>query len=130
MTAVTLIVTLSRVITSCGGTVRVTIRWSTLTIRVIIGGTQNTPGPFAPVRLPRIKITPRSYCCTIRSPERKKKMTIRTTNATSVHSNGSMTSLLLYLSISSHLIPLLKKTADEYRSSIESEQVEHANANP
>src|SRR5579884_1420640 len=71
MTAETLIVTLSRVITSCGGTGRVTIRRSTLIMRVTNGGTRKMPGPFAPCRRPSTKITPRSYCCTIRTAERK-----------------------------------------------------------
>src|SRR5260370_42016852 len=75
MTAVTLIVMLSRVITSCGGTVSVTIRRSTFSMREMNGMIQNKPGPFAPVNLPKTKITPRSYCCTTRRPESTNKST-------------------------------------------------------
>src|SRR5579863_2322235 len=81
-------VTLSRVITSCGGTVKVTIRKSTLSIRVMIGGTQKIPGPFAPFKLPSTKITPRSYCCTTRMPESATKTRIRTITPTTLKMIG------------------------------------------
>src|SRR5947209_11291172 len=93
-TAVTLTVTLSRVITSCGGTVRVTIRKSTLIIRVTIGGTEKTPGPLAPCKRPRMKITPRSYCYTTRMPERTKSARTTIMTPITVKTIGSMKSLL------------------------------------
>src|SRR5260221_234860 len=66
MTAVTLIVTLSRVITSCGGTVSVTIRKSTFIMCEIKGGPRNSPGPFAPINRPSTNITAHSDYCTTR----------------------------------------------------------------
>src|SRR5262245_13035090 len=62
MTALTETVTLSRVITSCGGTSMVTVRKLTLTIRSIGRKTRITPGPLAAGNTrPSLKITPRSY---------------------------------------------------------------------
>src|SRR5262249_19915931 len=62
MTALTETVTLSRVITSCGGTSMVTVRKLTLTMRSIGRNTRITPGPLAAGRTrPSLKITPRSY---------------------------------------------------------------------
>src|SRR6266705_157976 len=86
----TLMVTLSREITSCGGTVRVTIRRSTLIMRVTKGGTQNRPGPFAPVKRPRMKITPRSYCCTTRKPESAIRARIMTITPIRIVTMGSI----------------------------------------
>jgi len=60
-TAFTLTGTLSRVITSWGGTSRVIVRRSTFTILSTMGMMRNSPGPFAPTRRPRRKMTPRSY---------------------------------------------------------------------
>src|SRR6266516_5386525 len=90
MTAVTLIVTLSRVITSCGGTVSVTIRRSTLIIREMSGGTRKRTGPFAPVKRPSTKITPRSYCCTTRIAE-----SARNTNKSTMAPSTDKTSRLM-----------------------------------
>src|SRR5947208_8068340 len=64
-TALTLTVTLSRVMASWAGTSRVTMRRSTLRIRSTPGMRKNSPGPRAPTRRPRRKMTPRSYSCTI-----------------------------------------------------------------
>src|SRR5690606_20943378 len=60
-TALTRAVTLSRVMTSCGGMVRVTTRWSTRTDRSKNGSMRTRPGPRAPRRRPRRKTTRRSY---------------------------------------------------------------------
>ena len=61
-TALTFTDTLSRVITSCGGTSSTTVRRLTRTIRSMGANTRITPGPFGPTRsLPSLKITPRSY---------------------------------------------------------------------
>ena len=77
-------VTLSFVITSCGGTVSVTVRRSTLTIRSTIGIRKISPGPFWAMRRPRRKITPRSYSRRIRThgaSEDRHEMMSRTTIA-------------------------------------------------
>ena len=52
---------MSRVITSCGGMLSVTVRRSTRTILSMIGIRKIRPGPFWSIRRPRRKITPRSY---------------------------------------------------------------------
>src|SRR5215204_3673180 len=66
MTAVTRAGTLSRVMTSWGGTSIVTVLRSTLTILSTTGRRTNNPGPFGPpCTLPSLKITPRSYSLTI-----------------------------------------------------------------
>src|SRR5215211_5740526 len=65
MTALTLAGTLSRVITSWGGTSMVTVLRSILTILSTIGRRIKSPGPLGPPwTLPRRKITPRSYSLT------------------------------------------------------------------
>src|SRR5262245_36836118 len=64
-TALTLIVTLSSVITSCAGTSSVITRVSTRTIRSRIGMSRNKPGPRAPTSRPSRNTTPRSYSGTI-----------------------------------------------------------------
>ena len=77
-------VTLSFVITSCGGTLSVTVRRSILTIRSTIGIRKISPGPFWAIRRPRRKMTPRSYSRRIRTPEARAiatKMMSRTTIA-------------------------------------------------
>src|SRR5438876_8272851 len=89
-------VTLSREITSCGGTVNVTTRRSTLIIRVMNGGTRNMPGPLAPVNFPSTKITPRSYCCTTRIAEVRSISTIIITSATMISATMASMELLLY----------------------------------
>src|SRR5215217_7777123 len=64
-TALTRAGTLSRVITSWGGTSMVTVLKSILTILSTSGIRINRPGPLAlPWTLPRRKITPRSYSLT------------------------------------------------------------------
>ena len=92
----TFIVTLSREITSCGGTVNVTTRRSTLIIRVTNGGTRNIPGPLAPVNFPSTKITPRSYCCTTRIAEERSISAIITTSAMMISATMASIELLLY----------------------------------
>src|SRR5581483_1940188 len=88
-------VTLSRVITSCGGTVSVTMRKSTLLMREMNGGTRKRPGPFAPVKRPNTKITPRSYCCTTRIAERARITSTSTTTPTTNNTSRFIASLLV-----------------------------------
>src|SRR5215204_1159726 len=65
MTALTRAGTLSRVMTSCGGTSMVTVLRSILTILSTIGRRMKSPGPFGPpCTLPSLKMTPRSYSLT------------------------------------------------------------------
>src|SRR5215208_3340233 len=65
MTAVTLAGTLSRVMTSCGGTSIVTVLRSIFTILSTTGTRTKSPGPLGPpCTLPSLKITPRSYSFT------------------------------------------------------------------
>src|SRR5215203_4003180 len=65
MTALTRAGTLSRVMTSWGGTSMVTVLKSILTILSTIGRRMKSPGPFGPPwTRPRRKITPRSYSLT------------------------------------------------------------------
>src|SRR5829696_2763396 len=87
MTAVTRAGTLSRVMTSWGGTSIVTVLRSTLTILFTHGINKNSPGPLAPPwTRPRRKMTPRSYSLTIftaliTSAKTTTTTTIRTTPA-------------------------------------------------
>ena len=62
----TLTVTLSRVITSWGGTSCTTTRRSTFTICCTNGMRMMRPGPFTPVKRPSVKTTPRSYSLKMR----------------------------------------------------------------
>jgi len=55
------------------------MRRSTLRIRSAPGIRKNRPGPRAPTRRPRRKITPRSYSCTILMVEVASKNTTRAT---------------------------------------------------
>src|SRR5215212_3842557 len=65
MTAVTRAGTLSRVMTSWGGTSMVTVLRSILTILSTTGRRTKSPGPLGPPwTLPILKITPRSYSLT------------------------------------------------------------------
>jgi hypothetical protein len=89
MTASTRTVTLSRVITSCGGTFMATVWRLTLTIRSMPNGRmKKSPGPLGRVTTrPSRKTMPRSYSWTTRTPEISAittRMTnpIRTTMAT------------------------------------------------
>src|SRR5579864_185726 len=61
MTALTFTETLSREMTSWGGTSMTTVRRSTLTICCAAGKTRKMPGPLTAVKRPKVKITPRSY---------------------------------------------------------------------
>src|SRR5258706_1679284 len=60
-TALTFTETLSCEITSCGGTSSTRVRRSTRTICWTNGMSRIRPGPFTPVKRPRVKTTPRSY---------------------------------------------------------------------
>src|SRR5207248_1105510 len=60
-TAFTFTETLSREMTSCGGTSNTRVLRSTRTICWIGGTTKIKPGPFTPPKRPRKKTTPRSY---------------------------------------------------------------------
>src|SRR5918997_120861 len=65
MTALTRAGTLSRVMTSWGGTSMVTVLRSILTILSTRGRRMKSPGPLGPpCTLPSLKITPRSYSLT------------------------------------------------------------------
>src|SRR5208282_2888106 len=87
-TALTLTVTLSLVITSCGGMSSVTVRRSIRAIRSSTGITKITPGPRYGVSRPRRKTTPRSYSLSTLSPLRAKiipmKITIPTPPAIAI----------------------------------------------
>src|SRR5437762_3524160 len=65
-------------------------------MREIKGGTRKMLGPFAPIKRPRTKMTPRSYCCTTRMAEESNMS--RTTTITPITSTRirvvSITSLL------------------------------------
>src|SRR5215211_5961380 len=70
--------------TSCGGTVSVTVRRSIRTMRSTIGIRKISPGPFCAIRRPSRKMTPRSYSRRIRIPEARtiaRKTISRTTIA-------------------------------------------------
>ena len=69
MTAETFRLTLSCVITSCGGTSRVTVRRSTFTIRSTPGTIQLSPARFTSAKRPSRKMTPDSYSWMTRRPE-------------------------------------------------------------
>src|ERR687897_295924 len=78
MTALTRAGTLSRVMTSWGGTSMVTVLRSILTILSTRGRRMKRPGPFGPPwTRPRRKITPRSYSLTT-------LMALSTTEATKI----------------------------------------------
>ena len=74
-TAFTFTDTLSRVITSCGGTSNTTVRRSTLTICWITGHTTISPGPFTIQKRPSWNTTPRSYSRRILSAHASSTMT-------------------------------------------------------
>ena len=69
-------VTLSRVISSCGSTVSVTTRVSILNMRSTSGMMKFRPGVRTPTSRPKRSITPPSYCFTIRTPNLKRKTRI------------------------------------------------------
>jgi hypothetical protein len=66
MTALTLTVTLSLVITSWAGTSIVTTLKLTLTILSTTGISKIKPGPLAPINRPNLKMIPLSYSLKIR----------------------------------------------------------------
>src|ERR1700735_2397745 len=78
-TALTFTVTLSLVITSCGGMSSVTVRRSIRAIRSSTGITKITPGPRYGVSRPRRKTTPRSYSLSTLSPLKTKMMPMKIT---------------------------------------------------
>src|SRR2546423_10708912 len=88
MTALTLTVTLSRVMTSWGGTSRVTVLRSILTSRSMPNGMMSrSPGPFSVIRRPSRKSTPRSYSLMIRMAELKPISTTRTMMPRTISAN-------------------------------------------
>src|SRR5574341_377162 len=90
MTAFTLTETLSRVITSCGGTCSAVTRMSMMIIRSMIGTIHLSPAFRTPAKRPSRPTTPCSYSLTIRKPERKKS---RTSAAAMINPKGGMASL-------------------------------------
>src|SRR5580693_10027019 len=72
MTAETLTETLSREITSCGGTSSTITRRSTRTICWMNGTRRKRPGPLVPVKRPSVKTTPRSYSRRMRMEDQRK----------------------------------------------------------
>src|ERR1700722_4241251 len=69
-TALTLMVTLSRVMVSCCSAETVRVRMSTRTERSTPSGMiQYKPGPRKPWSRPNLKPPPRSYCCATRNPD-------------------------------------------------------------
>src|SRR2546422_4047193 len=88
MTALTLTVTLSRVMTSWGGTSRVTVLRSILTSRSMPNGMMSrSPGPFSVIRRPSRKSTPRSYSLMMRMAELKPIRTTRTMMPRTISAN-------------------------------------------
>jgi len=71
----TLIETLSRVMTSWGGTSSVTRRRLIFCILSIMGIRMIKPGPLLPIRRPNLKITPLSYSLSILMALAKNRMT-------------------------------------------------------
>src|SRR5215207_5198613 len=72
--------------TSWGGTSMVTVRRSTLIILSRMGTRKKSPGPLAPLILPREKMTPRSYSLTMGTalPIRNSSTTTAMTAATAM----------------------------------------------
>src|SRR5918993_324846 len=90
MTALTLAGTLSRVMTSWGGTSMVMVLRSILTILSTSGQSRKSPGPFGPpCTLPRRKMTPRSYSFTTFTALYKNEAT--TTMTTTSNMNAKLT---------------------------------------
>src|SRR5438270_9941533 len=88
MTALTLMVTLSSVITSCGVTSSVTVRRSILTRRSMPKGMiRRSPGPLSAIRRPSRKSTPRSYSLMMRTAEVKPIRTTRTMMPRTISAN-------------------------------------------
>src|SRR5215213_7629066 len=86
MTALTRAGTLSRVITSCGGTSMVTVLRSILTILSTKGSSRKSPGPLGPPwTRPSLKITPRSYSFTTFTALYKNEATTTTTTTSAMN---------------------------------------------
>src|SRR5207249_1249537 len=95
-TALTLVVTLSLVMISCGGTSRVITRRSILTTLSTPNGMMKyRPGPFSPMRRPRRKTTPRSYSFAMRRLE--KTTTRASSTMTPKTRRGPVSTLFLLL---------------------------------
>ena len=89
MTASTRTGTLSRVITSWGGTFNVTVRSEIRTMRSIAGTSSTRPGPFVAITRPSRNTTARSYSRSTRtdaaaSPRTTAKTKITVTSAASI----------------------------------------------
>src|SRR5215211_6426604 len=92
MTAFTRAGTLSRVITSWGGTSMVTVLRSILTILSTIGRRMKSPGPLGPpCTRPSLKITPRSYSFTTLMALSMTEMTNTATITTTIAANPTPT---------------------------------------
>ena len=76
ITAFTFIETLSFVITSCGGTSKATVLRLTVIILSIKGIRIMRPGPFTPISLPSLNITPLSYSLRILMATNKNRTAI------------------------------------------------------
>src|SRR5699024_1111188 len=87
-TAFTRAVTLSRVMTSWGGMVRVTTRWSTRTERSRKGSISTSPGPSSPRRRPSRKTTRRSYSRTTFSEATSSASSRAATMMTAIMTSG------------------------------------------
>src|ERR671921_1955096 len=86
MTALTRAGTLSRVMTSWGGTSMVTVLRSILTILSTNGSSRNSPGPLGPpCTRPRRKMTPRSYSFTTFTALYKNEATTTTTTTSAMN---------------------------------------------
>src|SRR5438093_6234204 len=102
MTALTLSETLSRVMTSCGGTSIATVWRLTFTMRSIIGTSSTSPGPLpcppglrmARVLRPSLKMTARSYSRRMRANELTTKSAKTSRTTASRDSNVPITRLL------------------------------------
>src|SRR5215467_951844 len=98
MTALTLVVTLSLVMTSCGGTSRVITRRSIFTSRSTPNGMmKRSPAGFRSIRRPRRNTTPRSYSLMIRRLEKTTTRASRTMTPTTMSVPMSTALLLLVL---------------------------------
>src|SRR2546422_4681608 len=88
MTALTFTVTLSSVMTSWGGTSRVTVLRSILTSRSMPNGMMSRrPGPFSVIKRPSRNRTPRSYSLMMRMAELKPISTTRTMMPRTISAN-------------------------------------------
>ena len=81
MTAFTLIDTLSRVITSCGGTCSAVTRMSMMIIRSMNGMIHLSPADRTPANRPSRSTTPCSYSLMIRIPDRNQSTMMATAMA-------------------------------------------------